>query len=176
MQPSNDERTMAALAHASIVLNSTGLIGLVAVAVIWATQRERSAYVRGHALQALAYQVLVLVIALILTLSWAMCLSLSLLPAALRPELYDGGLPGPFWLALGGMIIPIVFGIAAAIYALAGAVQAYRNRPFLYPLVGRLVSADLAPPPAPIPAPAMPAPIVEETPPTPTEAVADKEE
>lgn len=159
MQPSNDERTLAGLAHASIVLNTTGLIGVLAAGVIWATQRERSAYVRAHALQALLYQVVVLVLSLVLVLSWAMCLSLSLLPAALRPELYEGSLPGPFWLALSGMILPIVFGIVAVVYALVGAVQVFRGRPFHYPLIGRLVAADLQPEPlAPAALPATPAP------------------
>jgi uncharacterized Tic20 family protein len=174
MQPTNDERTLAALAHASIVLNTTGLIGLVAVALIWATQRERSAYVRGHAIQALGYQVLVLVIAVILTLSWAMCLSLSLLPAALRPELYAGGLPGLFWVAIAGMALPALFGIAAAVYALFGAAQAYRLRPFFYPLVGRFATNDLAP--VPLPAPEVVAPVPEAQPVAVVVTSAEKEE
>ncbi len=148
--PTNDERTLAALAHASIVLNGAGLIGLVAAAVIWATQRERSAYVRAHALQALIYQAVVLVIVVVLLLSWVLCLSLSLLPMALRPELYEGSPPGPFWLALSGMLIPALFGLAAAVYALVAAVQTFRGRRFRYPLVGRLVAADLGGAPAPL--------------------------
>jgi uncharacterized Tic20 family protein len=176
MQPSNDERTLAGLAHASIVLNTTGLIGVLAAGVIWATQRERSAFVRAHALQALLYQVVVLVLSLVLVLSWAMCVSLSLLPAALRPELYEGSLPGPFWLALSGMILPVVFGILAVVYALVGAVQVFRGRPFRYPLIGRLVAADLQPEPAALPATPAPAPSAPPAPaalpatPAPTEA------
>ncbi len=175
MQSSSDERTLAALAHASIITNGLSLIGLIGAAMIWATQRERSAYVRGHAIQALAFQGLVLVIALILSLSWGLCVALALLPIALRPELYPAGsVPGPFWLALSGMILPILFGIAASIYGLFGAFQTYRGKPFYYPLVGRLAHADLNPPtvlppvaavaPAENPAPVVavaPAPIAE---------------
>ncbi|GAB4154358.1 MAG: hypothetical protein Fur005_06190 [Roseiflexaceae bacterium] len=160
MQPTNDERTLAALAHASIVANGFSLIGLIAAAVIWATQREKSAYVRGHALQALAFQGAILVLVLLLALSWGLCVSLSLVPMALRPELYsDGSMPGPFWLAVSGVIAPIFFGVLATLYALIGAVQAYRGRPFYYPLIGRLAVKDLAPPaPAAPPLPATPTP------------------
>lgn len=146
MQSSSDERTLAALAHASIVTNGLSLIGLIGAAMIWATQRERSAYVRGHAIQALVFQGMVFVIALVLLLSWGLCVALSLLPIALRPELYPAGnLPGPFWLALSGMILPILFGLAASLYGLFGAFQVYRGKPFFYPIVGRLAYEDLQP-------------------------------
>ena len=76
---------MAALAHASIIANGFSLVGLLAAAMIWATQRGRSAYVGAHALQALAYQGLVVLLGVILTLSWGACLAVTLLPLALRP-------------------------------------------------------------------------------------------
>jgi uncharacterized Tic20 family protein len=150
MQPTNEERTLAALAHASIVLNTAGFIGLVAAAAIWVTQRERSAYVRGHAIQALWYQLITLLITAILALSWAMCLALSLLPMAVRPQVYEtGGPPGMFWVVLAGMAFPILFGIAASLYALVGATQAYRVRTFYYPVIGRIAKSDLTPTPLP---------------------------
>lgn len=171
MAPSNDERTLAALAHASIVTNGAGLIGLVASAAIWATQRERSTYVRGHAIQALVYQGVVLLIALVMTLSWAMCVVLSLLPMALRPELYvEGTPPGPFWLALSGMLLPVLFALVATIYGLVGAFQAYRGRPFFYPVIGRIARVDLAESmPAPPSAAPVLAPAVDPAPAAPSE-------
>jgi uncharacterized Tic20 family protein len=176
MQSSSDERTLAALAHASIVTNGLSLIGLIGAAMIWATQREHSAYVRGHAIQALVFQGMVIVITLILALSWGMCVALSLLPIALRPELYPAGsFPAPFWLALSGMILPVLFGLAASVYGLFGALQAYRGKPFFYPLVGRLAAADLNPPLAPVAPTESPAPVIAipaaEPPPLPTPIV-----
>jgi uncharacterized Tic20 family protein len=143
-QPTHEERTLAALAHASIVANGMGLVGILAAALIWATQRERSAYVRAHAMQALAYQGAAILVGLILTLSWGACLAVSLLPLALRPELYtDRTLPAPFWLALSSVIVPIGFGILATLYGIVGALQAYRNRSFHYPLFGRLAREEI---------------------------------
>src|SRR4030042_1301430 len=59
-----DERNLAALAHATILLNFIfpGM-GLVAAAVIWLTQRERSSYVGNQALQATVFQVVLVFVA-----------------------------------------------------------------------------------------------------------------
>jgi uncharacterized Tic20 family protein len=144
MQPSEDERVLAALSHASIIANIVNLAGLIATGLIWTTQRERSTYVRAHALQALVYQGAVLLISLVLTLGWGACLGLSLLPAVIRPDLYRSSPPNTFWFALACMAVPIGFGILATLYGLYGAYRAYRGRPFRYPLAGRL-ARDLAP-------------------------------
>lgn len=144
MQPTEDERVLAALSHASIVANVASLAGMIATALIWTMQRERSRYVRAQALQALVYQGIVLLIGAFLFLSWGVCLGFSLLPAVLRPELFRASPPDSFWLALVGLLVPVGFGVAATLYGLYGAFQVYRGRPFRYPLVGRLVSRDQA--------------------------------
>ncbi|MGB9754326.1 DUF4870 domain-containing protein [Roseiflexus castenholzii] len=143
-RPDEDERLTAAMAHASMIANATGLTGLVLTVVLWATQRRRSRFVRAHIVQALVYQAGTLLGVVLLMLLWSGCLVLSLLPAALRPDLYrDGTLPDTFWIALFGLIVPIVYGFAATLYALYGAYQVYRGNRFAYPLAGRLVARDL---------------------------------
>ena len=144
MQPSEDERVLAALSHASIVANVVNLAGMIATELIWTMQRDRSAYVRAHALQALVYQGAVLLVSIVLTLFWAVCLGLSLLPAAIRPDLYRSSPPDSFWLALAGLSLPIGFGVVATLYGLYGAYQTYRGRSFRYPLAGRLVRGRLS--------------------------------
>jgi uncharacterized Tic20 family protein len=145
MQPTEDERVLAALSHASIVANIVNLAGMIATALIWTMQRERSRYVRAHALQSLVYQGLVLVSTVFLLLFWGLCVGLSLLPVLLRPDLYHITTPPrSFWLALVGLAVPIGFSIAATLYGLYGAYRVYRGRPFRYPFVGRLVHRDLS--------------------------------
>ena len=175
MQPTRDERILAALSHASIAANIFNLAGMIITTLIWLTQRERSAYVRAHALQALVYQVAVLLISLALLLFWGMCLALSLLPAAVRPDLYRTSPPNSFWVALLGLLVPLGFGLLATLYGLLGSYQAYRGLPFRYPLAGRLSRepAPAAPAPAPAAAPA-PAPAAE--PAEPAEPAADQGE
>ena len=148
MQPTEDERILAALSHASIVANIVNLIGVIATALIWTMQGERSRFVRAHSLQSLVYQVAVLLISVFLVLAWGLCLVLSLLPVFVNPGLYHfNDPPRSFWFALFGVIVPIGFGILATIYGLYGAYQVYQGRPFRYPIVGRLVRRELAPPP-----------------------------
>jgi uncharacterized Tic20 family protein len=161
MQPSEDERILAALAHASIIANIVNLAGMFAAGLIWATQRERSDYVRRHALQSLLYQGTALLIMIFLLIFWGICLGLSLLPVAVRPDLYRSSPPNSFWIALLGLVLPVGFGVLATLYGLYGAYQAYQGRPFRYPLVGRVARrAAGAPRPADAPA-AAPAPPAE---------------
>jgi uncharacterized Tic20 family protein len=158
MQPSEDERILAALAHASIIANIVNLAGVIATALIWTSERERSEYVRQHALQSLLYQGLVLLILIVLMIFWGLCLGLSLLPVAVRPDLYRSSPPNSFWIALLGLALPLGFGILATLYGLYGAYQVYRGRPFSYPIAGRFMrrgtqtGAALRPSPASQPA------------------------
>jgi len=177
MQPTEDERVLAALSHASIVANIFNLAGMIATALIWTMQRERSRYVRAHALQSLVYQGMVLMISVFLILFWGLCIVLSLLPVYLKPELYHiSSPPRSFWFALVGLVVPLGFAIAATVYGLYGAYRVYRGRPFRYPLAGRLVWRDLVATNQPSPPPAAPsagippaaetsAPLTDEVPP-----------
>jgi uncharacterized Tic20 family protein len=155
MQPSEDERVLAALSHASVVANAVNLAGMIATSLIWTMNRERSQYVRAHALQALVYQGAVLLVMLFLALFGGLCLALSLLPAMLRPDLYRGSPPSySVWIGVLALLALIGFGVLSTLYGLYGAYQAYRGRPFRYLLIGRLVRPLLNPAPTPIsPAP-----------------------
>jgi uncharacterized Tic20 family protein len=158
MQPSEDERVLAALAHASIVANIVNLAGMIGTSLIWTMHRERSPYVRAHALQALVYQGAVLLITLFLALFGGLCLALSLLPVLLRPDLYRGSPPSySVWIGVLALLALIGFGVLATLYGLFGAYQVYRGRLFRYPLIGRLVSPMLNPTPVATPDP--PAPV-----------------
>jgi uncharacterized Tic20 family protein len=156
MQPSEDDRILAALAHASIIANIVNLAGMIATALIWTSQRERSEYVRQHALQSLLYQGLVLLILIVLMIFWGVCLGLSLLPVAVRPDLYRSSPPNSFWIALLGLALPVGFGILATLYGLYGAYQVYRGKPFSYPIAGRFMRRAIQTAAAPRPNPPSP--------------------
>jgi uncharacterized Tic20 family protein len=169
MQPSEDERVLAALSHASIVANAVNLAGMIATSLIWTMHRERSPYVRAHALQALVYQGAVLLISLFLALFGGLCLALSLLPVMLRPDLYRGSPPSySVWIGVLALLALIGFGVLATLYGLFGAYQVYRGRPFRYLLIGRLVRPLLNP--TPVAVPVAPAPVVAPAEPPPPEA------
>lgn len=173
MQPSEDERVLAALSHASIVANAVNLIGMIATALIWTKQRDRSPFVRSHALQALVYQGSVLLIAIFMALFGGLCLALSLLPVLLRPDLYRSSPPSySVWIGVLTLLMLIGFSVLATLYGLYGAYQAYRGRPFRYLLVGRLAR----PPVAPAAPPITPVATASEPEPTPPQAAAEAPE
>jgi uncharacterized Tic20 family protein len=58
LSPTQDERVMAALSHGSALLP---MLGIIAPIIIWVTQKEKSKYVAFQALQALAYQTIMIV-------------------------------------------------------------------------------------------------------------------
>ncbi len=136
----HEERVLAALAHVGIVANSFNLLGIIGSALIWMTQRQRSSYVAAHALQALAFQVIAVLLGILLLLVWGGCLVVAFLPAVLRPTLYQSDLPLAFWLALGiGMLLLLLLVVVVFIYGLMGAAAAWRGKPFRYAVVGSLL-------------------------------------
>jgi len=58
-QPTQEERITAALAHITAIIPT---IGIIAPIIIWVTQKEKSKFVNFQALQALVYQLLMLLL------------------------------------------------------------------------------------------------------------------
>ncbi|MEJ2597134.1 MAG: DUF4870 domain-containing protein [Anaerolineales bacterium] len=136
--PNQDERVMAALAHVSAILP---LMGTIATIVIWVTQREKSRYVAFQALQAIAYQ-LTMIVAWMIGMGCYFCsffatfLSIPLVSSS-------GTTPPVNALAELGFIIPflslgIIFlgGLAFIVYGIVGAINAFQGKPFRYVFIG----------------------------------------
>jgi hypothetical protein len=150
-----DERTMAALAHASVVLTFVlalgtgglgGLLGVLVPLLIWLTYKEKSAYVSFQALQATVFQavsillmVVVLAVSIILiVVGWtisgaltAVLIGLCLMPFALLITVV---------LALLVLILPL----AQLGYGLYAAYETYQGRDFRYWLVGESLEKEMA--------------------------------
>lgn len=140
--PSEEDRLLAALAHAGILLNAFNLLGLVGAMLIWLAGRERSAYIRHHTVQAVAFQVVTLLLFLVATLAWGFCFLLALLPAFLEPELYhlaQGDLPLTFWFVGVFGLLLLAVGLGVLGYGLYGAWMAWNGQLFTYALLGQVV-------------------------------------
>jgi len=145
-----DECILAALAHASVILPFWGLIGAI---VIWATQREKSRFVGFQALQALVYQ-LALIVGGFLGVACYMCSFFLIIFLVLPVGAYAigafategaansdllGGLLGivmttfPFCI----MGVLALVGFAYVFYGLYGAVRVLQGRDFRYAIIGR---------------------------------------
>jgi uncharacterized Tic20 family protein len=143
-----DERILAALSHASVILPFWGLIGSI---VIWATQREKSSFVGFQALQGVAYQIILVLGAFVGGACYACSFfGLFLLtPVGIlaAEEMGDpntiGGLVAvmvtfattffPFCI----MSLFILIGLAFVLYGLYGAVRVLQGHHFRYAVVGR---------------------------------------
>jgi uncharacterized Tic20 family protein len=154
-----DERIMAALAHASVILPFWGIIGAI---VVWATQREKSRFVGFQALQAGVYQ-LALILGGMLCFACYMCSMFATFPLAfllapagiLAAEATQG--PAEAGGAIGGVLamltsffpfcilgLLVLLGFVYILYALYGAAQVLQGRDFRYVIIGRRLERYLS--------------------------------
>jgi len=123
----SDERTMAALAHSSAILNFfTGFGGPIAALVLWLTQKDKSPWVAFHALQSLIFQTAVMLIAvLVVGVVWVAGFIISFATIG-----FGALVAVPFMILVffGGFIIVG----AAVFYCLYGAYQVYQDKDFRY--------------------------------------------
>lgn len=134
-----DERTMAGLAHGSILLGvfTSGIGGIVAALVIWLLQKEKSAYVAAQALQALIYQALTFIITMLVWCCWGVLwTAMILLPLMADPGAYDAAPPAGLWVGLFLMAIPFGIWGLTILYGLWGAVRCLNGHDFKYAIIG----------------------------------------
>lgn len=138
--PVQDERILAALSHVSAVLP---MWGLVAAIVIWASQKDRSEYVRFQSLQAITYQLLI-ILGWFLGMGCYMLSALAMIIVAPSTETQIQRFatePGPLFylsialpfLVLSGVLLGWLVTLA---YAFAGAVMTLRGKDFRYLILG----------------------------------------
>lgn len=131
--PSQDERIAGALAHVGALIPA---IGLLIPILIWITQKDRSRFSGFQALQAAAYQLILLLAAF---LGWgcyvgSFLISFVLLALTKNSVGWAASLPFfiPFSILLGMGLGWLVF----VLYAIRAAVQTFRGRDFRYLIIG----------------------------------------
>jgi uncharacterized Tic20 family protein len=129
----SDERTLAMLAHLSVLVNLvSGGLGLVAALVIYLVYKERSRYVAYHSLQAFFFQLVFWVGGGALAgIAWGVSgiLTMVLVGCLLMP------------IALLLTLVPV----AAVVYGVVAAIQCSQGEDFQYWLVGDWVRGTLSP-------------------------------
>lgn len=131
-KPSQDERIMAALAHACAILFGMGIVGAI---VIWATQKDRSRYVAFQALQAIVYQIAGLVVTMASWCCWTALYFASFIPLMSAAE---AGAEPPFffWFSMLLMFVPLAIMGLWILGGLWGALRCLRGHDFTYIVVG----------------------------------------
>lgn len=135
-----EARLLAALAHGSIV---AGAIGPVVGILIYVTQKEKSAYAAGQALQAALYQLIGLLVIIVVWSCWGVFYALTFIPLITNPEQYNDAPPPIFWVGMGSMIIPFIIMAMWGLYGLYGAVRVWMGADFRYAVIGRLMAGRL---------------------------------
>ena len=138
VERTDDERVLAGIAHASIVLNllTGGFGGIIAALVIWLTQRKDSAWVGFQAFQAAVYQLLGLAVSFISIMCWFVLWFGSLIPVMANPNQYSDAPPAGFFASFALLCVPLIIGILWTIYGLWGALRAWQGEDFRYTLLG----------------------------------------
>jgi len=125
--PTGEERRAAAIAHGSILLNViTGVGGPIVALIVWLLYERKSEYVGWHALQALVFQVIVVLATLLVG---GISLVLWIITAALL-YIVVGFCLLP--VALGFTLITATLTIGGLIYGCAGALTVLEGREFHY--------------------------------------------
>lgn len=146
LSATQNDKIMAALAHVSALLP---FMGVIAPIVIWATQKDKSEFVAFQALQAIVYQLLMI-------MAWFVgmgCYILSFFFTFLAIPFAGSGsevdpTAVPFFIT--GVFIPfLVFGaifVGGAIfivYGLVGAISTFQGKDFRYIVIGKRLAAYL---------------------------------
>ncbi len=142
-----DERILAALAHASVILPFWGLIGAI---VVWATQREKSRFVNFQALQGAAYQLCLIILAFIgggcyMFASFGMFLVMPVSMISMGDMSDPNAMEGIIGMlvAMSSFFLPVcltgiffLVGAAFVCYGLYGAVRVLQGDDFRYAIIG----------------------------------------
>lgn len=139
--PNRDERTMAGLAHASIVMFGMGIIASV---VLWASEKERSRYVAYQALQATVYHIIGFCIFMAGMGCWLLLYFASFIPLMVSATQGSEKVPLVFILSMLLMVVPLIFMGLWIIGGLWGAVRTFQGREFRYPAIGDWVERWMA--------------------------------
>lgn len=132
-----NERNLAALAHASVILP---YLGAIVPTLILVTRKEKSMYLAFQTLQALLFQVSVMLIWVVGFVCYFVTFvgNIISLPFMIKES---GEISSINWMMA---IVPLIMialiillGLAYIVYGVVGAAMTYQGKPFRYIVVGR---------------------------------------
>lgn len=141
---------LAAICHASILMPTTGIAIPI---LVWATQKEKSPFLRFQALQAAAYHLVWTLLNMVGGILYVLSFVGMFVPVLFTPFVTEDVLA---MMMLAGMSLPVfaigvllLFSLGGIGYGLVAALLTGLGRPFRYPLLGHWLEASLAADPAP---------------------------
>ena len=133
LEISKEEKLMALLSHLSIFIPNIGILALI---IIWVTNKEKSNFVRFNALQAIFFQ-LIFFILMMLFIFVGIILMLIAIPWF---DLSSNAEPGIlFFLSMVFMFMYFPLWIIFGIYAVVASAKSFKGRIFKYAIIGRII-------------------------------------
>jgi len=129
-----DDNLMAALAHLAVILP---FWGIVAAIVIWATQKDKSKFVGAHAVQAIGWQVLMIVLWFAGMVVYVSSFVLMIGSMAITGGARSDAAPAAILIPFGVMGLLGLVALVVVIVGLVAAYHAFQGRPYWYPFIGR---------------------------------------
>ncbi len=132
----SDERLLALLAHLSIFLG-----GIILPIILWATQKDKSKFVKFHSLQAIFYHLAFAVVIIAYVFFMVLLLIISGVGFAGFSNSGSGGeMPAMIIILMiilyGGILVLVFAGIGYAVYL---AIKSYQGNLIRIPVIGKLV-------------------------------------
>ena len=136
-----EERLLAAIAHASVIASGVGIIVGV---VIYLTEKEKSVWAAGQSLQAALYQLAGLAIIALVWVGW-MVFYFAIIILMVENDTGSDAPPPAFWFSMATFCCPLLITAAWIFYGFYGAIRTYMGNDFRYFLIGRLVDGFIIP-------------------------------
>lgn len=133
--PTSDERTMALLSHLSLILG-----GILLPLIIWATQKDKSKFVRFHSLQSIFFHLSIAAVIIFFVFFFVIIFFASGLGIANLNSSGNSELPAFFVIliiAFYAFIILLVFGAIA--YSIFLALKAYKGERIKVFFIGNII-------------------------------------
>jgi uncharacterized Tic20 family protein len=137
-EPTSDERLLALLSHLSVFMG-----GIILPLIIWATQKDKSKFVRFHSLQAIFYQLALAGIIILFVIVLVIILFASGIGLGAMENAGAGGgkdLPAFFIVLMiifyGGIFLMVIAGMAYSIYV---ALKSYKGELIRIPVIGNII-------------------------------------
>jgi len=135
-QPTSDERLLAMLSHLSIFLG-----GIILPIILWATQKDKSKFVRFHSLQAIFYHLAFAVIIIVFVFFMIFMLIVSGIGLSGFAKSGQSGEMPVFMIIVmvilyGGIFLLAFSGVGYAIYL---GVKSYQGKLIKIPVIGNYV-------------------------------------
>jgi uncharacterized Tic20 family protein len=128
---STEERLLAALSHASAVVQG---IGILVGVIVYVTQRDKSRYAAFQALHAAVFQLVNFIMVMGIWVVWGILYGLSIVQLIRLGD--DAEPPAFFWIILISMVIPMIYMVVVGLYGLWGALRTWQGKDFRYLLIG----------------------------------------